>query len=136
MEAQGCEERYLLGFEESYGYLSGGYVRDKDAVDGSMLICEMAVSYTHLAGAENGMGKSLLDRLRLTETRIQDMAKAVIEVAEAPDPIGRVLSGESRPNGLRIEKVTVPLGVIGIIYAVSYTHLDVYKRQGETFSTT
>ena len=68
------------------------------------------------AGAENGMGKSLLDRLRLTETRIQDMAKAVIEVAEAPDPIGRVLSGESRPNGLRIEKVTVPLGVIGIIY--------------------
>ena len=68
------------------------------------------------AGAENGMGKSRLDRLRLTETRIQDMAKAVIEVAEAPDPIGRVLSGESRPNGLRIEKVTVPLGVIGIIY--------------------
>ena len=44
------------------------------------------------------------------------MAKAVIEVAEAPDPIGRVLSGESRPNGLRIEKVAVPLGVIGIIY--------------------
>ena len=45
LEAQGCEERYLLGFEESYGYLSGGYVRDKDAVDGSMLICEMASYY-------------------------------------------------------------------------------------------
>ena len=42
LEAEGHPERYLLGFEESYGYLSGGYVRDKDAVDGSMLICEMA----------------------------------------------------------------------------------------------
>lgn len=45
LEAAGHPERYLLGFEESYGYLSGGYVRDKDAVDGSMLICEMAQYY-------------------------------------------------------------------------------------------
>ncbi len=45
LEAKGEEDRYLLGFEESYGYLSGGYVRDKDAVDGSMLICEMASYY-------------------------------------------------------------------------------------------
>jgi len=45
LEAEGHPERYLLGFEESYGYLSGGYVRDKDAVDGSMLICEMAYYY-------------------------------------------------------------------------------------------
>ncbi len=45
LEEAGEEERYLLGFEESYGYLSGGYVRDKDAVDGSMLICEMAAWY-------------------------------------------------------------------------------------------
>lgn len=45
MEAGGHPERYLLGFEESYGYLSGGYVRDKDAVNGSMLICEMAAYY-------------------------------------------------------------------------------------------
>ena len=47
LEAKGEEDRYLLGFEESYGYLSGGYVRDKDAVDGSMLICEMASYYKH-----------------------------------------------------------------------------------------
>lgn len=45
LESEGHPERYLLGFEESYGYLSGGYVRDKDAVDGSMIICEMASYY-------------------------------------------------------------------------------------------
>ena len=54
LEAQGGEDRYLLGFEESYGYLSGGYVRDKDAVDGSMLICQMAAYYKR-------QGKTLLD---------------------------------------------------------------------------
>ncbi|MEG1778193.1 MAG: phospho-sugar mutase, partial [Angelakisella sp.] len=45
LEQAGEAERFLLGFEESYGYLSGGYVRDKDAVDGSMLVCEMAAWY-------------------------------------------------------------------------------------------
>ena len=44
-EKEGNADSYLLGFEESYGYLSGGYVRDKDAVDGSMLICQMAAYY-------------------------------------------------------------------------------------------
>ena len=62
------------------------------------------------------MRPSLLDRLRLTEERIAAMAQAVREVAAAPDPVGRVLSGEVRPNGLQLQKVTVPLGVIGIIY--------------------
>lgn len=54
LEAAGEADRYLLGFEESYGYLSGGYVRDKDAVDGSMLICEMASYYKR-------KGKTLVD---------------------------------------------------------------------------
>lgn len=53
-EKEGNADSYLLGFEESYGYLSGGYVRDKDAVDGSMLICEMASYY-------KSQGKTLLD---------------------------------------------------------------------------
>ena len=53
-EKEGNADSYLLGFEESYGYLSGGYVRDKDAVDGSMLICEMASYYKR-------QGKTLLD---------------------------------------------------------------------------
>ena len=68
------------------------------------------------AGEAGGMRDSLLDRLRLTEGRIAGMAQALREVAEAPDPVGRVLSGEVRPNGLQIQKITVPLGVIGIIY--------------------
>ncbi len=68
------------------------------------------------AGAAAGLSQALLDRLRLTEDRIRSMAQAVEEVAKAPDPVGRVLLGETRPNGLKIEKVTVPLGVIGIIY--------------------
>ena len=56
LEEAGEEDRFLLGFEESYGYLSGGYVRDKDAVDGSMLICEMAAWYKR-------QGKDLGDAL-------------------------------------------------------------------------
>jgi phosphoglucomutase len=56
LEAEGHPERYLLGFEESYGYLSGGYVRDKDAVNGSMLICEMAAYYKR-------NGKTLVDAI-------------------------------------------------------------------------
>ena len=53
-EKEGNADSYLLGFEESYGYLSGGYVRDKDAVDGSMLICQMASYYKR-------QGKTLVD---------------------------------------------------------------------------
>jgi phosphoglucomutase len=56
LEAKGEEERYILGFEESYGYLSGGYVRDKDAVVASMLICEMTAYY-------KSQGKSLVEVL-------------------------------------------------------------------------
>ena len=52
-QKEGSYESFLLGFEESYGYLSGGYVRDKDAVDGSMLICEMA-SYYKAPGQDPG----------------------------------------------------------------------------------
>ena len=68
------------------------------------------------AGREAGMSRALLDRLSLTEARIQDMAAAVEEVAKSADPVGKTLSGQRFPNGLQLEKVTVPLGVIGIIY--------------------
>ena len=68
------------------------------------------------AARENGMAESMIDRLTLSAERIEGMAKGVDDVAAMPDPLGRVLSGATRPNGLRIEKVTVPLGVIGIIY--------------------
>lgn len=64
----------------------------------------------------NGMSDAMLDRLTLTVARIEGMAKGVEDVAAQRDPVGRLLSGETRPNGLRIEKITVPMGVIGIIF--------------------
>ena len=67
-------------------------------------------------GEENGMHPGLIDRLRLTEDRIKAMAEGLMQVVDLPDPIGEVLSTTTRPNGLKINKVRVPLGVIGIIY--------------------
>lgn len=68
------------------------------------------------AAEKNGMSRSLMDRLALNEKRIQGMADGVRQVKAQPDPVGQVLEGGVRPNGLRIEKIAVPLGVIGIIY--------------------
>lgn len=68
------------------------------------------------AGKHNGMTDALLDRLRLTEARLQDMADALIQLARLDDPIGEVLSAWERPNGLSITQVRVPLGVVGMIY--------------------
>lgn len=59
---------------------------------------------------------AMRDRLLLTPARIKDIAKAVREVAALPDPIGEVLEEWTRPNGLQIRKVRVPLGVVGIVY--------------------
>ena len=77
----------------------------------------LAANAVDLAAArESGMRDAMLDRLTLTEARIEAMAQGVEDVAAQRDPVGRVLSGETRPNGLKIEKVTVPMGVIGIIF--------------------
>lgn len=67
-------------------------------------------------GKNAGLTKSLLDRLQLTEDRINGMADGVSEVTSLADPVGRVLDGRTLKNGLQIEKVTVPMGVIGIIF--------------------
>ena len=64
----------------------------------------------------NGMSEDMLDRLMLNEKRVADMALGLRQVAELPDPVGEVLREWERPNGLRIRKVRVPMGVIGIIY--------------------
>ena len=63
-----------------------------------------------------GMAPGLLDRLRLSEARIAAMAGGLRQVAALPDPVGEITEGWTRPNGLRIEKVRVPLGVVAIIY--------------------
>ncbi len=69
-----------------------------------------------VAARAAGMSDSMQDRLRLTPTRIEQMADAVRQLVQMEDPIGEVLEGKRRPNGLLIEKVRVPLGVIGIIF--------------------
>ncbi|MCC7167211.1 MAG: glutamate-5-semialdehyde dehydrogenase [Rhodospirillales bacterium] len=68
------------------------------------------------AGQSKQLTAALLDRLMLDSKRIEAMAKGLEEIAALPDPIGRTLAEWSRPNGLRIARVAVPLGVIGIIY--------------------
>lgn len=67
-------------------------------------------------GEENHMHPGMLDRLRLTKQRIEGMAEGLLQIAELEDPIGEVLESFERPNGLKIKKRRVPLGVIGIIY--------------------
>ncbi|MCM1025176.1 MAG: glutamate-5-semialdehyde dehydrogenase [Roseburia sp.] len=66
--------------------------------------------------SENGMSPGMLDRLKLTEDRIRAMAEGLRQVADLPDCIGEVMEEFTRPNGLQIKKVRVPLGVIGVIY--------------------
>ena len=77
----------------------------------------LAANREDLAAAKaGGMTDALLDRLALSEARVKSMADGLRGVAAQTDPVGEVVSGITRPNGLRIEKVRVPLGVIGIIY--------------------
>jgi glutamate-5-semialdehyde dehydrogenase len=68
------------------------------------------------AAAAGGMEPGPLDRLRLTEARIAGMAAGLRQVAGLPDPVGEILDGWRRPNGLQIQRVRVPLGVVAIIY--------------------
>ena len=66
--------------------------------------------------AQGHIGDVMLDRLRLTPARVAAMAQGIRDVAKLPDPVGRVLEETVRPNGLKIQKVSVPMGVIAIIY--------------------
>ncbi len=64
----------------------------------------------------NGMSEGLLDRLKLTESRIAAMSQGLMQIAGLPDPVGEIIEEFDRPNGLHISKVRVPMGVVGIIY--------------------
>jgi glutamate-5-semialdehyde dehydrogenase len=68
------------------------------------------------AARRNGLSSAFLDRLQLTAARIEGMAKGVEEIAALPDPIGAVMAEWDRPNGLHIQRVRTPLGVIGVIF--------------------
>lgn len=85
-------------------------LRDRDAA-----LLEANAEDVATARAD-GMAASFLDRLTLTPERIEAMAAGLEAIAALPDPVGRVLDGTTRPNGLAIERVAVPIGVIGMIY--------------------
>ncbi|KIQ95493.1 Gamma-glutamyl phosphate reductase [Anoxybacillus thermarum] len=67
-------------------------------------------------GKENALSPSLLDRLQLTEERIQQISDGVRQVADLPDPIGETIEQWTRPNGLTLKQIRVPLGVVGMVY--------------------
>jgi len=68
------------------------------------------------AARKRGLGGAMLDRLLLDDSRVEAMAAGIETIIDLPDPVGRILEEWERPNGLRIQRVAVPLGVIGIIY--------------------
>ncbi len=77
----------------------------------------LAANQADLAAAESrGLSAAMIDRLRLDPDRVDAIAKGLEAIAELPDPLERVLADWTLPNGLRIQRVTVPLGVIGVIY--------------------
>jgi glutamate-5-semialdehyde dehydrogenase len=68
------------------------------------------------AGKESGLSSALLDRLKLDDTRVEAMGRGLHEVAALPDPVGRLLDERVRPNGLKLQKISSPIGVVVIIY--------------------
>jgi glutamate-5-semialdehyde dehydrogenase len=68
------------------------------------------------AARQRDLSPALLDRLKLDDKRVEAMARGLEEISELPDPVGRELAAWDRPNGLKIARISVPLGVIGIIY--------------------
>ena len=88
--------------------MADALIKNTDAI-----LCENAKD---LEAARGKISDVMLDRLMLNASRIEGMAQGIREVALLPDPVGRVLSEVTRPNGLCIRRVSVPLGVVGIIY--------------------
>src|SRR6266550_390248 len=68
------------------------------------------------AAAQMGLSSAMLDRLRLDDLRIAAMARGLRDVAALPDPVGKLLDERVRPNGLKLQKITTPIGVVVIIY--------------------
>lgn len=90
-----------------------------NAMADSLLDCEdtiLKANALDLEAAKGQMTDVMLDRLRLTTDRIAGMARGIREVAALPDPVGLLLESHTRPDGLKIDKVSVPMGVIAIIY--------------------
>ncbi len=89
-------------------------IADALEADSSYILNANAVDIKE--GRESGMSEAFIDRLTLTQARIEGMAQGLRSLAAAESPVGKVLWGEKRPNGLKIEKITVPIGVIAVIF--------------------
>ena len=87
-----------------------------DAIDAAIKEVLAANEKDLQAARDNNMSASMQDRLTLTEDRIMNITNALWDSVMLPDPLGRTIEGITRPNGLQIDKVTVPLGVVGIIF--------------------
>src|SRR5215813_8282060 len=91
-------------------------VRLADAIDAGRAALRSANAIDVEAARESGVSATLVDRLTLTESRITAMVNAVRAVIGLPDPAGQVIRGSTRPNGLLIEQVREPLGVVAVVY--------------------
>ncbi|KHK98967.1 gamma-glutamyl phosphate reductase [Microbacterium mangrovi] len=105
----------------SVGLLSDARKREAllaiaDAIDAHAAEVVAANALDLERGRENGLSDGLLDRLTLDASRVAALAAAVRDVADLPDPVGRMLDERTLPNGIRLQKVSVPFGVIGSIY--------------------
>ena len=87
-----------------------------DLIDGSHQALLDANRRDLESSGANGLGKAQVDRMTLSPSRLGHLAESVRQVAQLPDPVGRVLEEWARPNGLKIRKLSVPIGVIGVIY--------------------
>ncbi|MBI5803001.1 MAG: glutamate-5-semialdehyde dehydrogenase [Verrucomicrobia bacterium] len=87
-----------------------------DALQASGPTLQAANAKDMATGAQMGLSAAMLDRLKLDDKRIAAMAKGLRDVAALPDPVGRVLDDRTRPNGLRLQKIATPIGVVVIIY--------------------
>src|SRR5712692_10586398 len=86
------------------------------ALEDNSALLKSANALDMAAGAQLSLSRAMLDRLKLDEPRIAAMAKGLREIAALPDPVGRMLDERVRPNGLRLQKVATPIGVVVIIY--------------------
>jgi glutamate-5-semialdehyde dehydrogenase len=87
-----------------------------DALEQERAAIQSANALDMAAGCEAGLSQAMLDRLLLDDKRIAAMARGLREVAALPDPVGKILDERTRPNGLRLQKISVPIGVVVIIY--------------------
>ena len=87
-----------------------------DALESSADAIQKANAIDMENARTSGLSAAMLDRLKLDQTRIASMAQGLREAAELPDPVGRIVEERTRPNGLKLQKVTTPIGVIVMIY--------------------